>query len=102
MKHGPISVNETWAYFCECNMDDFLKEVDIFLKDGPTCNMKMQNMHAFSTYLILTLITPHIQSARSQIDRMLKLKLRFSKCTVTMGRDHGHPYILSTTVLGDI
>ena len=31
---------------------------------------------------------------------LMKLKLRFSKCTVTMGRDHGHPYIiLSTTVL---
>ena len=42
-----------------------------------------------------------IQSARSQIDRMVKLKLRFSKCTVIMGRDHGHPYILSTTVLSD-
>ena len=40
-----------------------------------------------------------IQSSRSQIDRILKLKLRFSKCTVIMGRDHGHPYILSTTVL---
>ena len=30
-----------------------------------------------------------IQFARSHI---LKLKLRFSKCTVIMGRDHGHPY----------
>ena len=28
----------------------------------------------------------------------LKLKL---KCTVLMGRDHGHPYTLSTTVLSD-
>ena len=35
------------------------------------------------------------------MDRILKLKLRFSKCTVIMGRDHGHPYILSTTVLSD-
>ena len=31
----------------------------------------------------------------------MKLKLRFSKSTVIMGRDHGHPYILSTTVLSD-
>ena len=42
-----------------------------------------------------------IQSARSEIDHILKLKQRFSKCTVIMGRDHGHPYILSTTVLSD-
>ena len=33
---------------------------------------------------------------------MLKLKLRFSKCTFIMGRDHGHPCMLSTTVLSDI
>ena len=43
-----------------------------------------------------------IYLARSQIDRILKLKLRFSKCTIIMGRDHGHPYILSTTVLSDM
>ena len=40
-----------------------------------------------------------IEFARSQIDPILKLNQRFSKCTVIMGRDHGHPYILSTTVL---
>ena len=42
-----------------------------------------------------------IQYSRSQINHILKLKQRFSKCTVIMGRDHGHPYILSTTVLSD-
>ena len=35
-------------------------------------------------------------SSRSQIDSILKLKLRYS---VIMERDHGHPYILSTTDL---
>ena len=42
-----------------------------------------------------------MKKARSKIDCILKLKLRFSKCTVIMGRDHGHPYILSTAVLSD-
>ena len=33
-----------------------------------------------------------IKYSRSLIDCILKLKLRFSKCTVIMGRDHGQPY----------
>ena len=41
-------------------------------------------------------------SIQSEIDHILKLKQRFSKCTVIMRRDHGHPYILSTTILSDL
>ena len=31
----------------------------------------------------------------------IETETEISKCTVIMGRDHGHPYILSTTVLSD-
>ena len=47
-----------------------------------------------------------IQSARYQIDHNIYYTIIYieteTECTVIMGRDHGHPYIISTTILSDI
>ena len=54
------------------------------------------------TYIYVLWLYLSVQSARPQINRVLKLKLIVPKRKVILGRDRGHPYMLSTTILSGI